>query len=87
MNQAKLLRTKIVATLGPASNTLDKIVALAEFGVDVFRINFAHGTHEQLAELIGYVRQAGHSCHLPNAIQAELEPPLRADGLQRRQVV
>ncbi|WP_413814535.1 pyruvate kinase, partial [Candidatus Cryosericum odellii] len=37
-------RTKIVATLGPATNSEEMIQALAEHGVDVFRINFSHGT-------------------------------------------
>ena len=71
----KLLRTKIVATLGPASATLENIVALAELGVDVFRINFAHGTHQQHAKLIGFVREAGHSCNRPIAVLADLAGP------------
>ena len=40
------MRTKIVATIGPATAERDKIHALAEIGVDVIRINFAHGLHE-----------------------------------------
>ncbi|MFN3369270.1 MAG: pyruvate kinase, partial [Thermus sp.] len=39
-------RTKIVATLGPASDSKEAIRALAEAGADVFRLNFSHGTHE-----------------------------------------
>ena len=40
-------KTKIVSTLGPASNDLDTIVKLIEAGANVFRFNFSHGDHEE----------------------------------------
>ena len=40
-------RTKILATLGPSSNTEEKISALIEAGIDGFRLNFSHGTQEE----------------------------------------
>ena len=43
-------RTKIVATVGPASGSQEKLSALVEAGVDVFRINFSHGDEEQRGE-------------------------------------
>jgi len=43
-------RTKIVATLGPASTRPGMLDALVDAGVDVFRLNFSHGTHESHAE-------------------------------------
>ena len=48
--------TKIVATLGPATSSPEKIRALIEAGVDVFRLNFSHGTHEQHGALIRSIR-------------------------------
>ena len=39
-------RTKIVATVGPACDTYDKLLALVKAGVNVFRLNFSHGAHE-----------------------------------------
>ncbi|HZE95601.1 MAG TPA: pyruvate kinase [Planctomycetota bacterium] len=51
-----MTRTRIVATLGPSSNTREKISALIEAGVDVFRLNFSHGTHSMHGELITNIR-------------------------------
>jgi pyruvate kinase len=53
-------RTRIVATLGPASSSSEKIRALIEAGVDVFRLNFSHGTHGEHEQMIKAIRkQAG----------------------------
>src|SRR5439155_1224799 len=51
-----MTRTRIVATLGPASSSSEKIRALIEAGVDVFRLNFSHGTHAQHGDLIKGIR-------------------------------
>ncbi|MFN3485306.1 MAG: pyruvate kinase, partial [Planctomycetota bacterium] len=50
-------RTRVVATLGPATSSSDMIRALMEAGVDVFRLNFSHGTHEQHGALIKSIRR------------------------------
>ena len=50
-------QTKIVATLGPASNSYDKIKALAEAGANVFRMNFSHGTHQDHARVHTAIRK------------------------------
>ncbi|MGD8278791.1 MAG: pyruvate kinase, partial [Gemmatimonadota bacterium] len=52
------LRTKIVATVGPSTSARDKVHALAELGVDVVRVNFAHAGHEEAANIIAWVREA-----------------------------
>jgi pyruvate kinase len=68
-------KTKIVATLGPASSTRDKIAALVEAGVDVFRLNFSHGTHEDHAERVASIRSIEEEIGRPIAILADLQGP------------
>lgn len=67
--------TKIVATLGPASSSLNIISTLFERGVDVFRLNFSHGTHETHAQNIRWIRQAEKNFNKPIAILADLQGP------------
>ena len=50
-------RTKIVATIGPASDTYEAMVELVEAGVNVFRLNFSHGSHENKAGIIENIRK------------------------------
>lgn len=52
-------RTKIVATIGPASDSAEKLVDLVEAGVDVFRLNFSHGTHEYHRNLFKLIKEVG----------------------------
>ncbi len=54
-------RTKIIATIGPASNTEDVIYRLLTSGVDVFRLNFSHGTADEKTKLIRMIREASMS--------------------------
>ncbi len=68
-------RTRIVATLGPASRSPDMVLALAEAGVDVFRLNFSHGTHEDHAAALEAVRQAEAELDRPLAALADLQGP------------
>lgn len=69
-------KTKIVATLGPASDSKDKIRELARAGVNVFRINFSHGSHEQARKIVQSIREVDNETedfHL--AILADLQGP------------
>lgn len=68
-------RTKIVGTLGPASNTREGIAALIAAGLDVARINFSHGTHEQHAATIALVREVSREAGRPVAIMGDLQGP------------
>ncbi|HYE98750.1 MAG TPA: pyruvate kinase [Planctomycetota bacterium] len=52
-----MTRTRIVATLGPATSSSEKIRALMDAGVDVFRLNFSHGTHDEHGQRIRAIRK------------------------------
>lgn len=68
-------RTKIVGTLGPASSSAEAIRSLIEAGLDVARINFSHGTHEQHAKTIATVREVSAAIGRPVAILGDLQGP------------
>lgn len=68
-------RTRIVATLGPASSTLEQIRALAEAGADVFRLNFSHGSHEDHTRTYEAVRKAAKKVDRPLGILGDLQGP------------
>src|SRR5271168_1969008 len=68
-------RAKIVATLGPASNTPAIFRQLVRAGLDVARLNFSHGSHEQKAELIRMVRTISKEERKPICILADLQGP------------
>jgi len=68
-------KTKIVATLGPASSSPEQLKSLFEAGADVFRINMSHTSHERLAELHGRVRALEREDGRPIAILADLQGP------------
>ncbi len=51
--RGRLRRTKVVATLGPASGNTEMITRLFEAGADVFRINMSHTSHDRMRELVG----------------------------------
>lgn len=68
-------RTKIVATLGPATETPEMIGKLVDAGVDIFRLNFSHGTHEQHARFIRNVRAAAAKADRAIAILQDLQGP------------
>lgn len=76
-------RTKIVATLGPASSSAGVIGKLIESGVDVFRMNFSHGNHEQHTFNIKTVRAEAEKRHRHIGILGDLQgPKIRIGDLQ-----
>ena len=68
-------RAKIVATLGPASSSLEMIEALFKTGVDVFRLNFSHGTHAEQKERYDIIRHVEDKYDRPIAIMQDLQGP------------
>jgi len=68
-------RTKIVATLGPASSTAEMIERLFRSGADVFRLNFSHGSHKDHAASIAMVRALEKSSGRPIGILADVQGP------------
>lgn len=77
-----LARTKIIATLGPASSDPDTIHRLVEAGVSVFRINFAHGEHDTHRTWIESVRTASEQTGHPTGVLVDLAgPKIRVRGL------
>lgn len=67
--------TKVVATLGPASSSPEMIRALFEAGVDVFRLNFSHGSHADHAKRLEIIRAMEAEVGRPVAIMADLQGP------------
>jgi pyruvate kinase len=74
-------RTRIVATLGPASSAPETVLALAKAGADVFRLNFSHGSHEDHAAAFAAVRQAEAAIDRPLGVLADLQGPKLRLGL------
>ncbi|MBA3640083.1 MAG: pyruvate kinase [Acidobacteria bacterium] len=68
-------RTKIVATLGPASSSPEMIERLIDSGVSVFRLNFSHGNHEAHAEVYHRVRAAAATARSIVAVMQDLSGP------------
>lgn len=67
--------TKIVSTLGPASSSPETIKALAEAGVNVFRLNFSHGSHDAHRANVAFIRQAEREIGHPLAILCDMQGP------------
>lgn len=70
-----LHKTKVIATVGPACNTYEKLLALTGAGVNVFRLNFSHGTHEEHREVIKHIRRINDNFPFNIAILADLQGP------------
>jgi pyruvate kinase len=68
-------RTKIIATIGPASDSYEMIYKLIDSGVNGVRLNFSHGTHEEHAPKIPWARKASRELGKPVAIIQDLQGP------------
>ncbi len=76
-------KTKIVATIGPASSSYDKLVELYTSGVNVFRLNFSHGRHEDHQGVIERIVQLNREHRAHVSILADLQGPKLRTGLMQ----
>lgn len=79
--------TKIIATLGPGSRDLDTLSELHQVGVNVFRLNFSHGSHEHHQETISRIRQLEEDLGKPVTIMADLQGPKLRVGTVKENTV
>jgi pyruvate kinase len=76
-------KTKIVATVGPASNSKEMLRALVKEGVDVFRLNFSHGKHEDHLKVIHFVREINKEMGTTVSLLQDLQgPKIRVDEME-----
>ena len=68
-------RTKIVCTIGPATRSPENLRLLVEAGMNVARLNFSHGSHQQHAEVIGHLRTIARELNTPLALLQDLSGP------------
>ena len=80
-------KTKIVATLGPASSSVEMVRSLFESGVDVFRLNFSHGVHEDHQKRVRIIRDLEKQTNHPIGVFADLQgPKLRLGTFQKGEI-
>jgi pyruvate kinase len=80
-------RTKIVATVGPASRSPQMLERLIEAGVNVFRLNFSHGTHDEHLTVVKAVREIAARLRKPIALLQDLSGPKIRTGMVKGDVV
>lgn len=80
-------KTKIVATLGPATSTKEILKAMLQEGVDVFRINFSHADYKDVAERVRMIRELNEEFGFNAAILGDLQGPKLRVGVMKDEVV
>ena len=80
-------KTKIVATLGPATITKEVIKQMIEAGMNVFRINFSHADYDDVKERIQIIRSLNKEYHYNTAILADLQGPKLRVGVMKEDVI
>ncbi|MFA6130866.1 MAG: pyruvate kinase [Patescibacteria group bacterium] len=68
-------RTKIIATIGPASSSISVLIRMVRAGMSMARLNFSHGKHEEHAHLIRTIRAASKKADIPVGILGDLQGP------------
>lgn len=81
-------RTKIIATVGPASNTKKKLKELINAGADVFRLNFSHGDHQDKLQIIKYIRELNEELGTHISILQDLQgPKIRLNEVEANTII
>ena len=80
-------KTKIVATLGPATSTKEVLKDMIEAGVNVFRINFSHADYTDVSERIAMIRELNKENGYTTSILADLQGPKLRVGVMKEDVV
>jgi pyruvate kinase len=75
MTDGKMLNTKIVATVGPATDTRERLEEICRAGANVIRINFAHGAADRHRQVVAWVREIADAMDVPIAVLADLAGP------------
>lgn len=84
----RIKKTKIIATLGPSSSSIEMIESLINEGVDVLRINFSHSTHEEAKKIIKNIRDLNEKKSTNTAILADLQgPKLRIGEIKKNTIL
>ena len=80
-------KTKIVATLGPATSKKEVLRSMINAGVDVFRINFSHADYDDVAERVKMIRELNEELDTNTSILADLQGPKLRVGVMAGDVV
>lgn len=82
-----MIKTKIICTIGPSVNTVEKMIELMEAGMNVARLNFSHGTHEEHFKMIQFLKEARNTRKQPLAIMLDTKgPEIRLGKIDEGQV-
>lgn len=82
-----MIKTKIICTIGPAVNTVEKMIQLMEAGMNVARLNFSHGTHAEHLKSINDLKNARHRLNRPLAIMLDTKgPEIRLGKIKNGQI-
>ena len=68
-------KTKIICTIGPSSDNYETLSQMFEAGMNVARLNFSHGTHEEHQKKIDLIKKVREDMHLPIAIMLDTKGP------------
>ncbi|HHL72700.1 MAG TPA: pyruvate kinase, partial [Bacteroidetes bacterium] len=79
-------RTKIVSTIGPASESEEMLSRMIDAGMNIARLNFSHGTHEDHARVIQRIRKVSNEKNMPVAILQDLSGPKIRIGIMKKPV-